>query len=485
MTADTRSPIASWPVPLTHRIGREWVEQQPDAVALVDPRTGKEYGACPAGGAAYARSAVEAATLAGPHWARTTLSERAQVIHRAAALLRGAAAEIADALSLETGKADADAAAEVNGSIDLMDWYADLAITALAPRANDVGVEHRKPYGPTALIVPWNYPVAIALRTLPAILIAGNTVVWKPSEKTPLSAFLLTRALIQEEALSAGVVNLLLGDARSGIPLVDSDLIKLVVHTGSSATGRSIGAASGKLLRPSVLELGGKDAVIVDSHIDVPETARRVFAGAFENAGQICTSMERLLVHDAVAEPLLAALVDRAAELNERLGEHPAPFTDQSPALGPLIDERQRQLVHRQVDLARDAGDVVLVGGYVPDSPGFYYPATVVRCASTETPLWQAETFGPVIAATTFHDIDEAIELANTSQFGLGATLISQDPAVIDRASDLETAIVWVNDWHAHLAGATFEPVGASGLGTVGPGASTLRAVSRAQQVRL
>ncbi len=488
MPTETLRPAAVRPDLLLHRIGGEWVsddEDSEDSLPLLNPRTGARYGACPVGGPDRALAAVQAANSAGPAWSRRTLEQRADVLRLAAVRLAAASDQVAAAVSLETGKPEADALAEVQGSLALVEWYADLALTVLAPRENAVGVEYRKPYGPTALVVPWNYPVAIALRTLPAILMAGNTVVWKPSEKTPLSAFLMMRALMEVDELAGGVVNLLLGDARSGVPLVESPDVKLVVHTGSTATGRSIGAVSGRLLRPSVLELGGKDAVIVDAAVDVPEAARKVFVGAFDNAGQICTSMERLLVHHAVADELLEHLAGMAAELNTRLGQVPASFGSASPSIGPLIDERQRQLVQQQVDLAREHGDHVLAGGEIPEGPGFYYPATVVRCTSTETPLWQAETFGPVIAVRTCNSIDEAIDVANASNFGLGATVISQDPAVIARAQDLESAIVWVNEWHAPLAGAQFEPVGASGLGTVGPGESTLLAVSRAQQVRL
>lgn len=466
---------------LRHFIGGTWRSQQDKLLTLTDPRTGQAYGHVPAGSDALADEAVRSAAGAGYAWSSLPVEERTTALRKVAQSLRATSERVVAALMRETGKTESDALGEVTGSIDLIDWYADLAPQALAPRPNAAGLEVRKPYGVTALIVPWNYPVAIALRTLPAILAAGNTVVWKPSEKTPLSAIEITRAIERSQALPSGTVNLLLGDATAGAPLVENEGVGLVVYTGSTATGRRVAEACGRRLSPAILELGGKDAAIVDSSVDPVEAARLVALGAFDNAGQICTSMERILVHREIADAFLSGLVEHAHAWNSGLIEDDGR---QAPGIGPLIDECQRSIVHMHVEQAREHGDEVLTGGFLPARAGFYYPATVIHCHSTDTPLWREETFGPVAAVMIVDDIDEAIALANTSAYGLGATVISENPDVLRRAAELDTGIVWVNDWHASLAGGTFEPSGISGLGKVGPGVSSLHAFSRVQQIR-
>src|SRR5919202_4079470 len=234
-----------------------------------------------------------------------------------------------------------------------------------------------EPRGVAALLVPWNDPIAIAGGQLGACLVTGNTVVLKPSEKTPLSTIRLV------ELLDLGaVLHLLLGDARAGRPLAAHPEVALVIHTGAVATGRELAAACAGDLRKALLELGGKDPLIVDEGVDPAWAAGQAAAGAFANAGQLCTSVERIYVHAAVAEPFVAALVAGAERAR----------------IGPLIDERQREIVHRHVTEAVDGGAEVRTGGAPADGPGFFYPPTVLAGCTDDMAVMREETFGPVAA---------------------------------------------------------------------------------------
>lgn len=418
--------------------------------------------------------AITASVRAFAHWSIAGLDERAANIRAAIARLREHRDEIAAAEALETGRSIAESVAFLDGGLDQMEEYVTEALEVLSPRRVESGISVRLPYGPTALIVPWNYPLAIALRTLPALLMAGNTVVWKPSEKTPLSAVALVRCL----GLPHGVVNVILGDGRTGSALVADPRIKYVVHTGSTVSGRSIGEVSGRLLRPALLELGGKDALIVDRDVELQSAAARAARACLENAGQICTSAERILVHKAVHDSFVSLVVAEVSEWS--VGRH----SGASREVGPLIDERQLAIVEDLVSDAVAQGARVLIGGgRLVDMPGAYYAPTVIVGVLPSMRLFSDELFGPVVAITAVEDLSTAVDLANTSRYGLGATLITESPNAIAQASRVNAAVVWINEWHSPLPGAFFEPYGDSGLGVAGPGESTIKAVSRVMHI--
>jgi acyl-CoA reductase-like NAD-dependent aldehyde dehydrogenase len=384
---------------------------------------------------------------------------------------------LAIVLAQETGKPIADARGEVDGALGLLDYYATIAGGSLDPQANEAGTLLRRPYGVAAVIVPWNYPIVVGLRSIVPALLAGNTVIWKPSEKTPLASVHLVQALLGDSGESrsplAGVLNIVTGDASTGRLLVEDPRVRLVVHTGSTAAGRAIATVAGAQLKTAVLELGGKDAVIVDSDVDPREAAQHVAQGCFENAGQICTSIERVLVSRTIAEQFVTELTLAARDWN----------TDPE-RMGPLIDAGQRDHVSRQVSDAETAGATALVGGHVPDGPGFHYPATVVVDVDQTLSLFRDETFGPVAPVVVFDDFDEAIELVNDSHYGLACTVLTADPARRAAAMGrLDVGIAWLNQWHGSVAGGRFEAAKDSGLGSMGPGASLLEAVTRPQQL--
>jgi acyl-CoA reductase-like NAD-dependent aldehyde dehydrogenase len=313
-----------------------------------------------------------------------------------------------------------------------------------------------EPRGVVALLVPWNDPVAIACGQIAAALVTGNAVVFKPSEKTPLSGARIVDLL----QIPGGALQLLQGDARAGRPLVADDGVDLVMHTGSIQTGREIAEACAARLGKALLELGGKDALIVDAGVDPEWAAAEAATGAFANAGQICTAVERIYVHAEVAEPFIAALARRAREL--RVG----PGTDPATEMGPLIDAGQRAHVHGHVEDAMRRGAELLAGGTVPDGPGWFYPPTVLVGGEPDAPVLSEETFGPVAAVRVVGSFDEALAEADRTEYGLAATVLTPSHANAQRAwRALHVGTVKVNAVFGGAPGGAAEPARHSGLG--------------------
>lgn len=415
-----------------------------------DPATGEVIGRIPAGGPQDADRAARAARDAQAGWAARPPAERAALLKDAARRLRGHVDELARLQSREGGKPPADSTGGVEAGIAALEQYAELGqlhgARSLAGGLGATDLMLREPRGVVALLVPWNDPLAIACQGLAACLVTGNTVVFKPSEKTPLSSARLVELL----DLPAGVVNLLLGDARAGRPLVVHPEVDLVLHTGSVQTGREIARACGGALKKAIVELGGKDPLIVDTGVNPRWAAEQAAAGAFANAGQICTSVERIYVHQDVAEPFLEALVERA----------------RAAEIGPLIDEHQRELVHRHVSEAADGGARVLCGGAPRDGDGFFYPPTVVAGAPDDSALMREETFGPVAPVQVVESFDAALEAANATEYGLAATVLTASQEHAQRAArELRAGTVKVNAVWGGAPGGAAQPQGASGLG--------------------
>jgi succinate-semialdehyde dehydrogenase/glutarate-semialdehyde dehydrogenase len=313
-----------------------------------------------------------------------------------------------------------------------------------------------EPRGVVALLVPWNDPIAIACGQIAAALVTGNAVVFKPSEKTPLSGARLVELL----DLPGGVLQLLLGDARAGRPLAAHALVDLVVHTGSVQTGREVAQACAGRLGKALLELGGKDAMVVDEGVDPEWAAEQAAIGAFANAGQICTSVERIYVHRAVAAPFTDALARRAERL--RVG----PGTDPGTEMGPLIDAGQRAWVHRHVEDALERGAELRAGGRIPDGPGCFYPPTVLVGPPAGAPVLAEETFGPVAAVRVVDSFASGLEEANRGEHGLAAVVLTRSHANAQRAwRELEVGTVKVNAVFGGAPGGAAEPRRASGLG--------------------
>src|SRR4051794_8494899 len=421
-----------------------------DTIAVLDPSTGEEIGAIPAGAAASADAAGRAARAAQPEWARRSAAERAEALKAAVARARDHVDELAQLVSRENGRPVDESRGGVEAGIGAIEQYAELGPLHRGRSLNGAwgatDLMIHEPRGVAALLVPWNDPIAIAGGQLGACLVTGNTVVLKPSEKTPLSTIRLVELL----DLPAGVLELLLGDERAGRPLAAHPQVDLVIHTGSIATGRELAAACAGDLRKALLELGGKDPLIVDAGVAPAWAAAQAAAGAFANAGQLCTSVERIYIHAEVAEPFVAALVAEA----------------QRTTIGPLIDSRQREIVHRHVSEAVDGGAEVRTGGAPADGPGFFYPPTVLDGCTDDMAVMREETFGPVAAIRAVDSFDEALAAANATEYGLAATVLTPAMAPAQTAwRELRAGTVKVNAVWGGAPGGAAQPQRASGTG--------------------
>ena len=446
---------------ISHLIGNAEVPStSEEAINVLDPATGEQIGVIPAGTPADASEAVKAAREAKTGWSRLPAAERAEFVKTAARRMREHARDLAGLITLENGKPLHDALGGVEAGIGTLEQYAELGPLHRGKSlqgnfmATDAMVH--EPYGVAAVVVPWNDPIAIACGYLGAALVTGNTVVYKPSEKTPLSAV----RLVQLFELPDGVLNLLLGDARAGWPLVAHEDVDLVLFTGSVKTGREILQAAGRQLKKAVVELGGKDPMIVDAGIDPAWAAGEAATGSFANTGQICTSVERIYVHESIANEFVQELVARAEALH--VGDGIKPETQ----MGPLIDEGQRETVHRHVTQAIEAGAELLCGGEVPDGPGFFYPPTILLGVRSGMAVVEEETFGPVAAIEVVASFEEALKKANDTVYGLAAVVLTPEPEHAQKAwRELSVGTVKINAVFGGAPGGAGEPRKGSGLG--------------------
>ncbi len=448
---------------LLNLIGGEWSESRDDAVLdLVDPATEDVIARFPAGAADDVDRAVEAAEQTQGSWAALPVAERVARISAWADVVAEHAEELAELERQEMGKPTGIGRTFIDAAVAGLRGSAEEALTypfeetVERPDGGSTRIL-RHPLGVTAVITPWNFPVAMVLAALGPLLAAGNSVVVKPSERSPLSTVRLFELL----TLPPGVVNLVLGDARAGARLAEHEGVRLVHFTGSVDAGRMVGAGAGKLLHRTVLELGGKDPVVVDADVDPVATADAVAFGAFVNTGQICTSMERIYVHRDVAEVFVDALVAAAEGFTIEAGR-------EGVELGPLVDERQRELVHRHVTDAVDRGATVRTGGVVPQGKGFFYPPTVLTDVDESMLIMTEETFGPVAPVVVVSSFEEGVERASRSRFGLGATVYTGDPEHIAAAARIPAGVTWINQWQGGGPERIYEPSGDSGMGATG-----------------
>ena len=391
-------------------------------------------------------AAVAAAAGAAPGWGQTPAVERAELLHEVAARLRAHTDELAHTMTLEGGKPLIENRDEVGWTAAAFDYYAELgrdgAGRVIPPiEASQLALVLKEPIGTVACIVPWNYPLLLLAWKLAPALAAGNATVCKPSELTPLSTLQLIDCL---EHLPAGVVNVLAGDGSVGREIVADERIGCVAFTGSVQTGKQIAGVCAERIARVNLELGGKDPFIVCADVaDEIEIAARGGAwAAYLNAGQVCTSAERFYVMRDVYDDYLNAFVDHARSLV--LGDPLDPRTD----IGPMVSAGQRGKVVSQLEQAVAAGASIVHGGDGADQPrGHFLAPTVVTGAAPETDLLREETFGPVAPIVPVQSLDEAIELANGTRFGLGANVYTRDLATAVRCMrELRAGTVWIND---------------------------------------
>jgi acyl-CoA reductase-like NAD-dependent aldehyde dehydrogenase len=437
----------------------------PDAafpITIRDPADGSLVGELEPAGRGEVENAVRATVKAAAEWARISPSERAAMLSAAADRVAEAADTLAGLTTREMGKPLADARGGVDAGVATLRQYAELgplhrgrSLQAVW-EATDLMVPG--PRGVVAAITPWNDPVAVPCGILGAALVTGNTVVFKPSERTPHTGLELARLMAAE--LPTGVLEVVVGDGTAGAALAGCPEVDVIAHVGSTATGRSIATAAAGTGAKVLLENGGNDPMLVDAGVDPDWAAEQAALGAFANAGQICTSVERIYVVESLADAFVDSLVRRARDLVV------GPGTDPATELGPLVDARMRDAVHGQVTDAVAAGAEPLTGGAIPEGPGTFYPATVLAGCTAEMAVMREETFGPVAPVCVVPDFDSGLEAAASGRYGLAAVVLTPSMEHAQRAwRGLPVGTVKVNAVFGGAPGGAAQPRGASGTG--------------------
>lgn len=447
-------------------IGGRWTDALSGATwELIDPATEGLIERVPFGGKADAEAAVDAAAAAFPAWSRRTPYERGEVLLRAAAWIRPRADALARITTEESGKPLAESRAEWGSACGYLEWFAGEAVRAYG-RVIPARVATRRiqviqqPLGVVGTITAWNFPVYNLVRSWAAALAAGCTVVGRPSEYTPRSAMLLARALVEGGA-PAGVINVVNGEpaAVAGVMMRDARVRK-VAFTGSPRVGKLLMDGASETVTRLSLELGGNAPVLVFDDVDVQQAATLAVTWKTRNCGQVCVAPQRFYVHERVYKAFSEGVRAKMAAL--RLG-HGLEATTQ---VGPLINRAQLERVEDLVTRSVQAGARLETGGARRDSEGYFYVPTVLSEAGPGTPAHDEEIFGPVLPLTPFGTVDEALELANSTEYGLAAFVLTNDlNTSIVVSEGLEAGMVCVNDWLPATPEAPFGGVKGSGFG--------------------
>ncbi len=415
-------------------------------IEVRNPATEEIIDTAPAANAADVNQAVTAAQAAFPGWKKIPAVQKAEMLHEVAQKLTERCEEFARLLTLEGGKPLIENKDEMSWSAACFRYYAELGRSSrgrVIPSIEEsqLAMVLKEPYGVVAAIVPWNYPILLMAWKVAPALAAGNTVVLKPSEMTPLSTLLFAELFAH---LPPGVVNIISGyGSACGEPLVLDPRVRVIAFTGSLATGQRIAQLVAPQMKKLHLELGGKDAFIVAEDADLDVAVPGVTWAALLNAGQVCTSTERVYVHESIAPTFIERITEYAKSL--RLGPGLDPDTD----IGPIIGESYRAKIEGQVAEAQALGAKILTGGRRPPhlERGYFYEPTVMTNVDHSMAIMREETFGPAIPIMTYRSFDEAITLANDSKYGLGANLYTHDPAKAKRFfEEVEAGTLWIND---------------------------------------
>lgn len=431
-------------------IGGKWVESSSGRTfERRNPATGELIGTFTSSTAADVDAAVEAASKAFKSWRLYPAPKRGEILYRAARILEERKEELAREMTQEMGKVFTEAAGDVQEAIDMTYYMAGegrrmFGQTTPSELRNKFNMSVRKPLGVAGLITPWNFPMAIPSWKMTPALIAGNTVVFKPATYTPKLAIRFVE-ILQEAGIPDGVVNLVLGTGSDvGDPLVAHPDVPLLSFTGSTETGVQVATEAARRNKRVTLEMGGKNAVIVMDDADLDLAVEGILWGAFGTSGQRCTATSRVIVHRAVKQELEDRLAERAGRM--KLGDGLDPDTD----VGPLVSDTQLQNVHRYVDIGKDEGARLVVGGEIRAdgdlSKGFFHEPTIFTDVSRDMRIANEEIFGPVVSLIPVDSLDEAVDIANSVEYGLSASIFTNSVNNTFRAmQDIYTGILYIN----------------------------------------
>ncbi|MFG6403921.1 NAD-dependent succinate-semialdehyde dehydrogenase [Microbacterium sp. P04] len=451
-------------------IGGQWrPATEGKTLAVRDPATGdvvrQVADASPADGAA----ALDAAVAAFPAWAATPARERAELLRRAFDLLQARKEDVALLMTLEMGKPLTEARGEVAYGGEFLRWFSEEAAHVQGryganPEGTGRMIVSQHPVGPCFLITPWNFPLAMATRKIAPALAAGCTVVIKPAELTPLTTLYFVR-LLEEAGLPAGVVNVITTSTSGAVsePIIRDPRLRKLSFTGSTPVGKKLlEQAAGNVLRTS-MELGGNAPFVVFDDADLDKAVDGAMAAKFRNIGQACTAANRFLVHRPVAEEFARRVTERVRALKIGRG------TEDGVAIGPLIDQRAVDKATTLVGDAVERGAVLLAGGSAIEGEGTFYEPTVLSDVAAGSSILHEEIFGPVLAIVPFDDEDEAVRLANDTEFGLVSYVFTENLARGQRMIErLETGMMGLNMGVVSNAAAPFGGWKLSGLGREG-----------------
>ena len=463
-----RELLAGLPTDLL--IGGKWRESSSGRrFGVDDPSTGEQLTTVADASPADALAALTAASSAQESWAATPPRERGELLRRAFEAVRARAEDVAWLMTLEMGKALPEAHGEVAYGAEFLRWFAEEAVRIAgryqtSPDGASRFLVLRKPVGPALLITPWNFPLAMATRKVGPALAAGCTVVLKPAKLAPLTTLLFAEVLV-EAGLPAGVVNVIptsSAGATTGPLLADPRLRKLS-FTGSTQVGRTLLKQTADTVLRTSMELGGNAPFLVFADADLEAAVEGALAAKLRNIGEACTAANRFYVEESVAGEFAARLTARVAA--KRVGRGVEPGVE----LGPLIDADSRAKVDDLVQDAVRRGATVLTGGAPLEGPGWFYPPTVLTGVPADAAIARTEIFGPVAPITTFRTEDEAVALANSSEFGLIAYAYTRDPNRMLRLPErIETGMLGLNSGVISNPAAPFGGVKQSGLGREG-----------------
>lgn len=447
-------------VPTGLLINGEWVDAiTGETYDVENPATGDVIATLQSAGSEDAMKALDAACAVQKDWARTPARERSEILRRAFELVIERADDFATLMTMEMGKPLAEAYGEVKYGAEYLRWFAEEAVrldgrVGNAPEADFPMLTRRKPVGPCLLITPWNFPLAMATRKVAPAVAAGCTMVLKSARLTPLTAQYFAQTML-DAGLPAGVLNVVSGTSASAIsnPLMADKRLRKVSFTGSTPVGQKLlESAAGNVLRTS-MELGGNAPFIVFEDADIDAAVEGAMGAKMRNIGEACTAANRFLVHESVIEEFATKL---AAEMR-------------AFECGPLIEEAAVDNVAKLVDDAVARGGRVLVGGKRVEGAGYFYEPTVIVGASTDSRVFREEIFGPVAPIFSFSTEEEALELANDTEFGLASYVFTASSDRMWRMSDgLEFGLMGYNSGVISNAAAPFGGVKHSGMGREG-----------------
>ena len=449
-------------------INGQWLDAESgNTYPVLNPATEGVITVVPFGDATDAHAAIDAAAAAFPTWKAMNVWNRADILKKTADLMRSRAKELGAITTAEAGKPTAEAIGEWVVAAQFFEWFAEegkraYGRTIATSRNNKRMSVISQPVGVVGIITAWNFPVWNVARVWAASLAAGCTFVAKPSEYTPLTAMALM-GLLEEAGLPVGVGNLVLGEAESiGNALLERPEVRKMHFVGSTRVGKILMNGASKTNTKLSLELGGNAPCIIFDDVDVSILAKSAALAKSRNCGQVCVSPQRFIVHRSIYDQFCDEVAENMAKF--KIGDGAEAGTQ----LGPLINKNQQRMVASIVDAAVKAGATLLTGGKVPPqyANGFYYEPTVLADVETDNPIFRKEIFGPVMSITPFDTIEQALNLANDTEYGLAAYLWTNNLKTSIKVSEaLEFGIIGINEWTAHAIEAPFGGWKQSGLG--------------------